>query len=145
MGSDDSKRNNIEAAYGQAAKVAEIFWEWRHKVMTRFFAATAGVLVAAGWFYKEPELRAWMFAPLVVGACFSMISHLLDRANTHVLRDCYRLAREIEDKMIDGGGIFKCIENIHYQKGSYQGILRFVYLGTAAVFVALGDVALLVV
>lgn len=38
--------------------------------MTRFFAATAGVLVVASWFYKELELRAWMFAPLVVGALF---------------------------------------------------------------------------
>ncbi len=53
-----------------------------------------------------------MFAPLVVGACFCVISHLLDRLNTHVLRDCYRLAREMEDKIVDGGGIFKCIENI---------------------------------
>ena len=144
MESEKPGGNKIEIIYSQTAKVAEVFWEWRHKVMTRFFAATAGILVVAGWFYKAPELKAWTFAPFFVGACFSVISHLLDRVNTHVLRDCYRLANNLESKMVDGGGIFTCIESIHYHKGSYYGVLRFVYLGTAAIFAVLGAVALVV-
>ena len=146
MGSDDQPAlGSIDTMYVQTAKVAEPFWEWRHKVMTRFFAATAGILVVAGWFYKDPDLKAWTFAPLLVGACFSVISHLLDRVNTYVLRDCYRIAKGLESKMLDGGGIFTCIDNIHYNKGSYYAVLRFVYLGTAAVFVILAVAAMVVV
>ncbi len=131
--------------YAQTAKVAETFWEWRHKVMTRFFATTGGILLVAGWFYKDPRLKTWTFAPFLIGACLSMLSHLLDRVNTHVLRDCYRIAADLEGKMASGGGIFTCIENIHYHKGSYHAVLRFVYLSTAAVLAALGVAALVVV
>ena len=133
-----------EIFYVQTTKVAEIFWEWRHKVMTRFFAATAGILVVAGWFYKTPELREWTFAPFFIGACFCVVSHLLDRVNTLVLRDCYRIAKEIEATMANGGGIFTCIEGIHYHKGSYHSVLRFVYLGTAVIFMLFGIAAIVI-
>lgn len=141
---EGSKQTHTVLLYEQTAKVAETFWEWRDKVMTRFFAATAGVLVVAGWFFKEPELKAWVFAPFIVGACYSVISHLLDRVNTHVLRECYRIAKGLEGGLGDDGGIFTSIENIHYHRGSYYGVLRLVYLGTAVICMGLAIAAFVV-
>lgn len=46
MGSyDQTAPGSIDTMYSQTAKVAETFWEWRYKEMTRFFIATAGILV----------------------------------------------------------------------------------------------------
>ena len=144
MASEENVKNNIEINYAQTIKVAEIHWELRYKVMTRFFASIAGVFVIAGWFFKEPELKAWTFAPFVIGACFSVISYLLDRVNNYVLRDCYRLAKELEQRMQQGEGIFTCIESTHYNKTSYYAILKLLYFGTAAFFVFLSVACYLV-
>jgi len=133
----------LEVIYSNSLRVAEVFWEWRHKVMTRFFAATAGILVAAGWLYRDSDLRGWTFCPLALGAVFSLISHRLDRINTLVLRSCYELGSQLEADLMEGEeGIFSRIRRIHHRQASYYGTMRIVYIGTAVVLFALGLVAL---
>ena len=57
-------RASLALVYGENAKIAATFWEWRHKVMTHFFTAFAAIVVLAGWFYKE--LKPWLAVPLAL-------------------------------------------------------------------------------
>ena len=128
------KNNEIvpNVIYNQTCKTAEVFWEWRHKVLTRFMVAIAGIMVASGWFYKDPALRRLAFVPLLLGVVFSIVSYLLDRVNTNVLLSAYDLASQLEKKMIKEGGIFTSIHKISFTRLTHYKVLRFLYLTTAS-------------
>lgn len=133
---------NYSLLYEENSKVACEFWEWRHKIMTRYFAAVTAMMIMAGWFYERPELKKWLFIPFLLGSLFSVISDLMDKVNTKVLRSCYRIGMELEQKISSDGGIFKAIESMHYRKISYHIILRFMYLSSAVLFliIAIGAI-----
>jgi hypothetical protein len=40
---NDERLSDVKI-YEETAKVAAIFWEWRHKTMTRFFAVVGGII-----------------------------------------------------------------------------------------------------
>jgi hypothetical protein len=125
----------ISLLYTENAKVAAIFWEWRHKVITRFFTALTAIFFVAAWFYERPLLRVWTFSPFLLGAIFSMLSFFMDRVNTHVLRGCYQIGNDLEIKITPEGGIFKSISEIHYGKFAYYSILNIMYIGCAIMLV----------
>jgi len=129
----DLDRKPAEVLYAQAARVAEVFWEWRHKVITHFVATIGGSVVASGWFLKEEHLRRWTFVPLLFGAGFSVVCHLLDRRNDRILRACYDVARDLERDAFGQAGIFAKIRGLREDSlgWSYFAILRVTYLSTA--------------
>src|SRR5215213_7024900 len=51
----------LSLLYQENAKVAAIFWEWRHKVMTNFFTAIVALFALSGWFYQQQFGRAVAF------------------------------------------------------------------------------------
>lgn len=126
---DTQKLNfeKISLLYQENAKVAAIFWEWRHKVMTSFFVGIAGLFALAGWFYQQTELRILLFAPLSLGAILSLASLALDNRNRTILRECYRIGEEIEDKLRNEGAIFKSIRTTYHTGVTYTLILCLVY------------------
>jgi hypothetical protein len=115
--------------YQENAKVAAIFWEWRHKALTAFFAAVVALFTLAGWFYLQIALRPFVFAPLALGAVFCLAALALDLRNAVILRECYRIGKEIEEELCREGAIFKSIGTTHYTKVTYTIILRLVYAG----------------
>lgn len=120
-----------ERIYEETAKVAAIFWEWRHKIMTHFFAGIPALLALTYWFYQQAEssIRIWLCAPLLLGATFSYISFLLDKRNARILRACYSICTDIEVKSgQSNGAIFKFIEDTHYEGLTYTKILQRIYL-----------------
>ncbi len=127
---------NIRLLYSENAKVAAAFWEWRHKVMTRFFAAVAACVVMASWFYQHSELKAWVVLPFALAALFSVLSDMMDRVNTRVLGECYRLGMMMEEKLSEDAGIFKGITEMHQSRTSYHRVLRVMYIGCAVIFSA---------
>jgi hypothetical protein len=135
--SDTSNSADVGLLYVENAKVAAIFWEWRHKVISRFFTAVAATAFASGWFYERPQLRPWIFALFLVAAIFSALSFYMDRVNTHILRSCYRIGAELETKFAIEAGTFKAISDIHYSRFAHYSIFRIVYLGSAVAFLAL--------
>src|SRR4051794_17591784 len=98
--------------YQENAKVLAIFLEWRHKVMTHWFAVTGAVLGGAGWLYQQPKLHAWLVAPFLMGSLFSVLSALLDRRNVRILKECCLIGGQIELRLATGG-IFKFIGDTH--------------------------------
>jgi hypothetical protein len=122
--------------YCENAKIAATFWEWRHKVMTHFFASFAAIVVVAGWFYKE--LRPWLPLPFVLGAGYSVAVVLMDRVNKRMLTDCYSVGTKIEEMLGSPDGPYTRIA--HRQTRAhlhYHEILRWVYIaGAVLLFIA---------
>jgi len=134
---NEDRTHYLSLLYTENAKVTAEFWEWRHKVMTRYFAGISAVAVMAAWFYERPALKHWVFVPFSLGFFFSVISDLMDRVNTKTLRNCYRVGAVLEEQFSKTGGIFTAIQNVHYQRASYHLILRWMYGVSAFAFLAL--------
>jgi hypothetical protein len=101
----------ISLVYVENAKVAATFWEWRSKVMERFFAAMAGVAFAEGWIYARKELHSLLFIPLLLGAIFSIVSLLMDDANRRILLGCYATGKELERQLGPVRGRLRTLPN----------------------------------
>ena len=81
IGEKQTVAQALSLLYTENAKVAATFWEWRHKVMERFFTAIAGVVVGGWWVYHDKDIRRLLFLVLLFGAIYSAISYLMDRVN----------------------------------------------------------------
>jgi hypothetical protein len=132
----------LSLLYQENAKVAAIFWEWRHKVMVSFFAGIAALFALAGWFYQQTELRGLLRPALFIGSILSLVSFFLDRRNANILRDCYRVGKVVESKLtkdvaIAGGAIFESIGKSHYTILTYTLTLGAVYVIVGIVLLAL--------
>jgi hypothetical protein len=122
----------LSLLYTENAKVAATFWEWRHKVMERFFTALAGIVVGGWWIYHEGKIRGLLFLPLLFGAMYSAISYLMDRVNRKILLGCYETGKDIEQKLGVGPGAYTRILD-KYGTVNYTVFLRILYLCTAGV------------
>jgi hypothetical protein len=131
---------NLAVLYRENAEVTKTFWEWRHKLMTRFFTACAGIVVGASWMYERDPLRPWLYTLFFVGAVFCVMTWVLDLVNTRILRNCYRVGREIEERLSPTRGIYKCIDE-NYGNIQYFRTLTSMYLGSAVVLLAMTIVA----
>jgi len=129
LGSERDSTNALIAIYEENGRVSQTFWEWRHKVMTRFFAGIAGIVVAAGWMFdKAPQLRPRIFVLLAIGSAFCFISYVLDRVNMKILRNCYKVGKSLEEKLSSQSGAYKCIHD-NYSRVQYHHTLRVMYIG----------------
>jgi cytochrome bd-type quinol oxidase subunit 1 len=117
----------IKLLYEENSKVAHAFWDWRHRIMTRLFLTITSLVIAAGWFYQNQELKKWVFVPFVLIALFSLFSILLDWTNTLVLRGCYQEGAKLERIIDDNDHIFSVIKYIHYKRSSYHIVLLTLY------------------
>src|SRR5687768_3287161 len=71
-GEEKVERISEERIYEENANVAAIFWEWRHKIMTHFFAGMAAITALVSWLYQQiGGFSAWLCAPPLLGAVFS--------------------------------------------------------------------------
>ena len=104
-------------------------------------AKVAACVVMASWFYQHRELKAWVFLPFALAALFSVLSDLMDRVNTKVLDECYRLGMMMEKMLSDDAGIFKAIIEMHQTRTSYHRVLRIMYIGCAVIFTGVAVLA----
>lgn len=134
-----------ERIYEETAKVAAIFWEWRHKIMTHYFAGMAALIALIGWLYQQAGgIRMWLCAPLLLGAIFSFISYSLDKRNKSILEECYRIGKDLDYHSHKGGGIFSFLNDLHSTSGSYTQILKVLYLASTVLLLALSIIILIV-
>ncbi|PYS30032.1 MAG: hypothetical protein DMF75_16470 [Acidobacteria bacterium] len=133
----DQNTDRYDLIYKENAKIVAIFWEWRHKELTIFFAGMAGLFALSSWLYQNqrPELHGLFGAPFIIGVAFCIVSLLLDIRNARILKDCYRIGQEIEKKWCDRG-ILSEEAVIFVAVGRKQGItytrvLRILYITSA--------------
>jgi hypothetical protein len=119
---------NLSLMYQENAKVAAVFWEWRHKLLVACFIGVAALFTLAGWFYQQADLKRLLSAPLLLGAILSFASFFLDRRNAKILRDCYRVGKDLEHALINKGAIFEAIGRDNLG-ATYTLILGVVYIG----------------
>jgi hypothetical protein len=129
--------------YTENAKVAATFWEWRHKVMERFFAGVAAIIIGSAWLYQREELRRLLFIPLLVGAALCVVSYLMDRVNKKILLGCYATGKRIEQQLRSEGAYTRI--NDQYRDVNYSVFLRGLYLGTAALLLVMSLLAAILV
>ena len=130
----------LSLLYTENAKVAATFWEWRHKVMVRFFAAIAAIAGVGSWLYGQKELKALVFIPLLIGAGFSVVSFLMDNVNRKILLGCYETGKELERQLAWTLGTFTRLSD-HLEEVNYSVFLRWLYLGTASIMLTLCTLA----
>jgi hypothetical protein len=132
--------DNLGVLYKENAEVTKTFWEWRHKLMTRFFTGCGGIVIGTSWMYERGPLRRWLYTLFLVGTIFCVMTWVLDRVNTRILKNCYKVGREIEEKLSPTRGIYKCIDE-NYGNVQYFRTLTFMYLGGAVVLFAMTIIA----
>jgi hypothetical protein len=86
--------------YAENARVAAVFWDWRHKLITVGLTSLGALIVIAGWSF-EHELGRWPAAPLAAGALVAFGVRALERRNHSILTGCYRVGSAIEKVWLD--------------------------------------------
>lgn len=117
--------SQLSLLYQENAKIASIFWEWRHKIMTGLFAIIVALFTLSGWLYQNRAGKATA-VPLFFGFILCLTAILLDWRNARILKACYSFGQKIEKKIGENDGIFTLIDRA--QRLTYTTILRVVYL-----------------
>jgi hypothetical protein len=132
----------IGLLYQETAKVAAIFWEWRHKVMTMCFTGIGALFVVAGWLYQQGFSRL-IAAALLFGSILSFVSLLLDLRTGEILRECYRVGESLELELRHNkAGIFNSIRKAHTGKGfTFTRGLQIAYFIVGGLLLVLSIIA----
>ena len=125
----------LSLLYTENAKVTAVFWDWRHKLMERSFAVLGGVLLASGWLYHEKELRQFVWITLLVGSIYNITTALLDNVNKRILRGCYKVGHDLEQKIGGGSGTFSRFYPPP-TKFTYFWVLQTVYVSLSLALLA---------
>jgi hypothetical protein len=136
----EMQAKNLALIYSENAHVAATFWEWRHKLMERFFLVIGAIIGAEGWIYHEGSLRKWLFGPLLLASVFSLISFLMDRVNYKILRGCYEVGRNVEARLSGTRGVYTGLDR-RFTYLNYSYLLRILYVASACAFLVAAGVA----
>ena len=136
------------------------FFDWRHKVMLRFFIGTAALGAATSFILEFPHLPDWLTIGIgIVGAAVSAAFWHMDRANTAMMRLAYKngAAAERHMSLPNDVGLFVALRNRSNlldgitrpasvtgtndvqgvedkEVASYRRVLAWLYLGSAGAF-----------
>ena len=104
---DDQKRYNaLLQQHDQVVRMISDFYEWRHKILTRYAIVLAALGVAAGWVNRSIRLEDRREVLLVlIGALVvaSVVALLMDCATQNVLRELYDVGTSIEMRLGEEG------------------------------------------
>lgn len=87
--------------------------------MTSFFAVILAIFALSGWFYQQRFGKVAVVLPFIFGIFISCVAYLLDCRNGEILKKCYMIGENLEDKIADVEGIFS-----HFGKAHNEGFLR---------------------
>lgn len=131
LSSETADKENLRLLYKENGEITRVYLEWRHKVMSRFFLTTAGILFIARWMYENDALRPLIWVPFLLGAIFSFSTALMDNVNSRILGGCYRYGEKMEILLSSEAGVYG-IANHEFTKHpiTYSKVLKTVYWGT---------------
>ena len=133
---DQSTIQRLTVLYAENAKVVATFWEWRHKLMERFFAVLGGTVIGGAWIYHEQDLRRILFILPAVAGVYSFVSYLMDQVNRKILLSCYETGKNIEKQLGPVSGAYTILWD-RRKSLSYTYILRAFYLSAGALLLVL--------
>ena len=134
MNTENKNSEIFKLAYETNMKMAIEFWEWRHKILTRFFITLGSLLILTGWLYKEGgTFHQYQAIPLLIGSLLSYFFMRLDIRNDDILKSCYKIGAELENKYIESELIFSKLYEFKENKKTYHYLLKILYGGSSAV------------
>jgi hypothetical protein len=146
-GNEENTTKPAEILYSENAKVAAIFWDWRHKVLAAFAASFSGVVFVVGWLFQTHQGKPgwWLPIPVGLGSLLAFACYRLDKANMTVLGCCYEVGRELEKRILsDSSGIFRKIAERPTQV-RFSQVFSIIYKGSAILLLILAGVLALLI
>ena len=125
---------DLRQLHDALTKLLMEFYEWRHKIMTRFAVVMGALILTMRWLI---EGRKPLYLKLVVlgfGAAFCVVMTLLDTINQSIIHICYERGKEAEKRMgVSSFGMFQGLDVRFRGRGSrlwlsYRVLLRLLYL-----------------
>lgn len=128
-------QDSILKQYEEVSKLMDTFFEWRYKIMNRFFIGIAAIFISIQWMYST-KINHLVFIPLLLGGIFSIITALMDRVNQRIINTCYQVGKDTEQKMFSTPGLYSYLSNDFLNKKtrmliSYRIILQILYWGSS--------------
>lgn len=135
--------NSTEVLYKENTKVAQVFWEWRHKVITAYVTGFSGVLFVAGWLLESKNGFWWSATiPFVLGIFFTLACYRLDRSIVNILEGCYQVGADLERRLLsDAKGIYQYLRD-RQPPVRFAGIFLLVYRSAGVLLFLLGVLVL---
>ena len=135
--SPQKRSDESRAIYQETVKVAATFWEWRHKLLTLLFSASAGLLAMSAWLLQnEPRWAAGV--PLLVAGFVSLALGKLERRNATILQKCYDIGSDVEGELRSNGAIFRYLHDNSTERGRpYTDTLKRIFSLSCVFFFAL--------
>jgi hypothetical protein len=132
----------IAIQYAATKELLYVFFEWRHKVLTRYLIGVGAIGAFIIWSHGTARPSLWLrLAPFVAGVAFSLLIAMMDRVNQRILNMCYDNGKALEETMYPDAsiGIFRHLYLAFRIKGkakllSYRFLLSTMYLGAALLF-----------
>jgi hypothetical protein len=130
---------HLKVRYEENAKIAAIFFDWRHKLMTFTFAAVSALVVVCGWLVTHQAPRGLVATPLGVAVAVAVAATAMDRRLGKIMKCTYVTGRDLEGQIAPHTkvGIYSQLYNLADKSkwGRLSIILPIVY-GTVAIRLA---------
>jgi hypothetical protein len=122
--------DKLSTLYQENARVASIFWDWRHKLLTFFFTAVGGLSIATAWAYTHVE-QSWRFLaaalPLSGVVVIGTGCIALERRNKDILDRVYKVGAEIEKQWADPTNLLGIFTSFTKAPRLYTKILKRIF------------------
>jgi len=122
----------LKLLYEENAKVAAVFWEWRHKVMTFFFTVIAALIALAGWGYRH-DLGRFDALPLFVAGLLAFVGAGLNVRTGRIVAATYLSGARVESELAGVAGAPGLGDYTIYGSLLRSRVNRAVFLAAAAV------------
>lgn len=86
----------LQLEYEQTTQLMFTFFEWRHKIITRYALSVAGIALAIKYVYERKLGAQWQMIPFAAGAAVSVVAALLDRVHQRIIDGCYANGLRLE-------------------------------------------------
>jgi len=132
---EKDEANSLLKLYEETGKLLSTFFDWRYKIMNRFFLMLAAIFVSVQWMYSTPSTKHLMYIPFLLGGILSILLAMMDRVNQRIINNCYKSGLAAEEKLFSIPGIYAHFDtdfkNTKTRKTlSYRVLLQVLYWGS---------------
>ena len=125
----------VAALYTENGSAARAIMDWRHKVVM-LYVLTLGASGSC-WLWLYDHHREGQFPLIGYAIAFvALVLGVMDGTIAAILRECYCVGAEIEQRVLEHGGIYAALKRRRQSRRTftYTRILGALYFGTSALF-----------
>jgi hypothetical protein len=125
--------SDVLALYAENGSMARAMMDWRHRVVTLYVLTIGAIGSGSFWLYDHRSLHLLPLL-LLAGAVITGFLALMDNTNANILRACYRVGSDIEQRAVGfEGGIYAALyrRSLSRRTFTYSRVLRVLFVGTS--------------